>query len=167
MASSTSCGVTSNHSSSGGMPSCRREDDLTEVNELLLVQLADLSRCVLFISGLTAHRFAFIVSELGADTDPFARTSIVFMQAQDRTHARLHGRSQGQRPRWLLVWGGPAAAGRNTKITVTMIFRLIRLSTSDRLVSGQSRHAGFAASTHRCCPASAGPCRTTWIARSA
>src|SRR5499427_3353365 len=38
---------------------------------IIVAKLDRLSRDVHFISGLMKHRVAFIVSELGADTDPF------------------------------------------------------------------------------------------------
>ena len=38
---------------------------------VIVAKLDRLSRDVHFISGLMAHRVAFIVAELGADADPF------------------------------------------------------------------------------------------------
>jgi DNA invertase Pin-like site-specific DNA recombinase len=68
---------------------------------VVVAKLCRLSRDVAFISGLTAQRVPFIVTELGADADPFA-AHLCRPLIADRTRAALaqkkaHGAVLGNR----------------------------------------------------------------------
>jgi len=64
---------------------------------IIVAKLDRLSRDVHFISGLMAHKVAFIVTELGADVDPFVLHLFAALAEKERKliHASSHGPWRG------------------------------------------------------------------------
>jgi hypothetical protein len=79
---------------------------------VIVSKLDRLSRDVHFISGLMAHRVPFIVSELGADTDPFVLHLFAALTEKERALiSPLPPRRPAARSSAIPTWTGSAAPG--------------------------------------------------------